>query len=253
MNNSNLKLGNVHSIETLGAFDGPGLRYVLFLQGCPLQCKFCHNRDTWSTKTNKLMSVDEVLNDYNKYKHFYKKGGLTVSGGEATLQLPFLIELFKEAKKRDIHTCLDTAAGVFSQKMRPVYDELMKYTDLVLLDIKHIDNEKHIWLTKSPNIQILECAKYLDEIKKPTVIRHVLLPEINSDDKDLTDLRSFLDGLSNIVGIDILPYHTKGRMKWEKMGLEYPLPDTPEPSKELVKHAETILKKDYKYMQPDQK
>ncbi len=242
------EIGNVHSIETFGAFDGPGIRYVLFLQGCPLQCKFCHNRDTWNLDTNKLMTVEEVLEDFNKYKHFYKKGGITVSGGEATLQLPFLTKLFKEAKKQNIHTCLDTSAGVYSEKMKPVYDELMKYTDLVLLDIKHIDNEKHLWLTKSPNTQILEFAKYLDEIKKPTIIRHILLPEINSDDKYLYGLREFIDGLSNIAGLDVLPYHTKGIMKWEKMGLVYPIPEIKEPDTELVKHAETILKKDYNFM-----
>ncbi len=243
------KIGNVHSIETLGAFDGPGIRYVLFLQGCQLRCKFCHNRDTWETHENKLMTVDEILTDYNKYKVFYKKGGITVSGGEATLQIYFLIELFKACKAQGIHTCLDTSAGVFSEKMIPVYDELMQYTDLVLLDIKHIDNEKHQWLVGTPNTHILAFAHYLDKKRIPTVLRHVLLPDINSQDEYLYGLRHFIDGLSNMVGIDVLPYHKKGIMKWEKMGLEYPLPQTPEPSKELVKHAEEILKKDYHYMQ----
>ncbi|MDY0276594.1 MAG: pyruvate formate-lyase-activating protein [Acholeplasma sp.] len=243
------RIGNVHSIETFGAFDGPGIRYVLFLQGCPLRCKFCHNRDTWETHENKLMSVDEVLADYNKYKNFYKKGGITVSGGEATLQIYFLIELFKEAKKQGIHTCLDTSAGVFTEKMLPVYDELLKYTDLVLLDIKHIDDEKHKWLVGVSNQKILEFANYLSNKKIPTIIRHVLLPEINSQNEYLERLRTFIDGLENIVGIDVLPYHTKGIMKWKNMGLEYPLPDTKEPSKELIKHAEMILKKDFKYME----
>ncbi|VEU79685.1 pyruvate formate-lyase-activating protein [Haploplasma axanthum] len=248
MKDFNPRLGNVHSIETLGAFDGPGIRYVLFLQGCQLRCKFCHNRDSWETDDNKLMTVDEILEDYNKYRNFYKKGGLTVSGGEATLQIYFLIELFKDAKKQGIHTCLDTSAGVFNEKMIPVYDELLKYTDLVLLDIKHIDNEIHKWLVGVPNTHILEFAKYLDKKQVPTVIRHVLLPEINSQDEYLIKLREFIDGLTNIVGTDVLPYHTAGIMKWKKMGLEYPLPDTKEPSKELVRHAEKILKENYKFM-----
>ena len=242
------KIGNVHSIETLGAFDGPGIRYVLFLQGCILQCKFCHNRDTWSKTTNKLMSVDEIINDYKKYRPFYKKGGITVSGGEATLQLPFLIQLFKECQKEGIHTCLDTSAGAFNLKALPKYDELLMYTDLLLLDIKHIDNEKHLWLTGVPNLNILEFAKYLSYKNKPTIIRYVLLPEINSSDEYLLRLRMFLNDLSNIVGIDILPYHKKGEVKWQKMGLIYPLPYTPEPSKDLVRHAQIILKKDYKFM-----
>lgn len=241
-------IGNIHSVETLGAFDGPGIRYVLFLQGCKMKCKFCHNRDTWTTKENRLMSVDEVLADYAKYKAFYKQGGITVSGGEATLQIEFLTALFKEAKARGIHTCLDTSAGLYTEKKRPVYDELLKYTDLVLLDIKHIDDVHHQWLVGISNVNILKFAKYLDEKQTPTIIRHVLLPEINSQDEYLIKLRKFIDGLSNIVGIDVLPYHKKGIVKWEKMGIPYELPDTEEPSKPLVTHAEYILKNNYQYM-----
>lgn len=241
-------LGNVHSIETLGAFDGPGIRYVLFLQGCPLRCKFCHNRDTWGTHENKLMTTDEILNDYKRYKAFYKGGGLTVSGGEATLQLAFLTELFKKAKAQDIHTCLDTSAGTFSEARIEAFDELLKYTDLVLLDIKHIDNEKHKWLVGVPNTNILKFAKYLDQKKVPTILRHILLPYINSQEEYLVKLRTFIDGLSNMIGIDVLPYHKQGIKKWEQMGLVYELPDTPEPTKDLVLYAEKILKDNYQYM-----
>ncbi len=241
-------LGNVHSIETFGAFDGPGLRYVLFLQGCPLRCKFCHNRDTWGTQENKLMTADEILLDYKRFKPFYKNGGITVSGGEATLQLEFLTDLFRKAKALNIHTCLDTAAGTFRESRIAEFDELLKYTDLVLLDIKHIDNERHEWLTGATNKNILEFAKFLSDKKVPTVLRHILLPEINSQDEYLYGLRHFIDGLTNMVGIDILPYHKKGIMKWEQMGIPYELTDTEEPTKELILHAEKILKENYAYM-----
>ncbi len=249
MTDSNNKIvGNVHSIETFGAFDGPGIRYVLFLQGCPLRCKFCHNRDTWGTQENRLMTTDEVITDFKKYRAFYKGGGITVSGGEATLQMEFLTELFKKCKELGIHTCLDTAAGTYSIKRQAEFEELLKYTDLVLLDIKHIDNEKHKWLVGAPNTNILEFAEYLNELKKPTILRHVLLPGINSQDEYLIKLREFIDHLDNMVGIDILPYHKKGILKWEKLGIPYELGDVEEPSKELVRHAEEVLKNNYKYM-----
>jgi len=247
------RIANVYFIETFGAFDGPGIRYVLFLQGCMLRCKFCHNRDSWSTDTNRLMSVDEILADYDKYKTFYRKGGITVSGGEATLQLPFLIELFKECKKRGIHTTLDTSAGLYNKKNLAIYEELFKYTDLILLDIKHIDNEKHIDLTGVPNTHILEFAQLLSQKSIPTVLRCILLPTINADDETLHRLRSFIDTLTNVSGIDVLPYHKKGIMKWEKMGLTYPIPEIEEPSKELVKHAEDILKNGYQFADFDDK
>ncbi|MDD2575280.1 MAG: pyruvate formate-lyase-activating protein [Acholeplasmataceae bacterium] len=240
--------GNVHSIETFGAFDGPGLRYVLFLQGCPMKCKFCHNRDTWGTGTNKLMTVEEILNDYDRYKAFYKKGGLTVSGGEATLQLEFITELFRQAKEKGIHTCLDTAGATFTETRIKEFNKLLDYTDMVLLDIKHIDNDVHKWLTGLPNNNILRFSKLLDDRQIPTSIRHILLPDINSQDEYVIKLRTFLDTLSNIVSIEVLPYHTKGITKWEQMGLKYELLDTPEPSEELIKHVETLLKSNYKYM-----
>lgn len=248
MKDYNSKIGNVSFIETFGAFDGPGIRYVLFLQGCPLRCKFCHNRDTWETTQNRLMSVDEILADYNKYKTYYRKGGITVGGGEATLQLPFLTNLFKACKEQGIHTCLDTSAGLFNQKNITEYDELIKYTDLVLLDIKAINNETHKWLVGVPNTHILEFANYLDQKRVPTILRHILVPGINSSIDDLTQLRMFDDKLSNIIGIDVLPYHKKGIMKWEKMGIKYPLQDVEEPTTELIQQAEKILKQNYKFL-----
>lgn len=242
-------VGNVHSIETFGAFDGPGVRYIVFLQGCPFRCQFCHNRDTWSTEENKLMTVEEIVNDFKKYQHFYHNGGITVSGGEPLLQTPFLIELFKEFKKMGVHTTIDTAAGCFDVRRSEDFKELMKYTDLVLLDFKQFDDEKHKVLVGHSNQRVLDFAKFLDELKVKVNTRHVLIPGVNNDPEDLKNLRKFMDSLSNIVKIDVLPYHTKGKVKWEKLGFDYPLEGVNPPTQEEVKLAEEILKKDFKYMQ----
>lgn len=240
--------GNVHYIETFGAFDGPGIRYILFMQGCPFQCQFCHNRDSWSTATNHLMTVDEVFRDFKKYESFYSKGGITVSGGEPLLQLKFLTALFKKFKSEGIHTTLDTSAACFDVRKSDDFIELMKYTDLVLLDIKQINDEKHKVLVGSSNKRVLDFAIFLDELGVKVNTRHVLVPGINNDPEDLKDLRKFLDGLNNIVKIDVLPYHTKGKVKWENMGLVYPLEGVKEPTDEEVKIAESILKDNYQYM-----
>src|SRR5690554_1421809 len=245
MNQDNIK-GNVHFIETFGAFDGPGVRYVLFLQGCPFQCQFCHNRDSWSTEERTLMSVDEVFEDFKKYQAFYKDGGITVSGGEPLLQIKFLLALFKKFKSEGIHTTIDTSAACFDLRRSEEFKELMKYTDLVLLDIKQINDEKHKVLVGSSNKRVLEFARFLDELKVPVYTRHVLIPGINNDTEDLKALREFLNTLSNIVDINVLPYHTSGKNKWEEMGLTYPLEGVLEPTKEEVRIAEEILKTDYK-------
>lgn len=247
MKQSNI-LGNVNSVEPLGAFDGPGIRYVLFLQGCPFRCKFCHNRDTWTTAKNKLMSVDEVLTEFNEFKHFYTRGGITVSGGEPLLQIKFLTELFKKAKEQGIHTCLDTSGATFNCLNTERFDELFKYVDLVLLDIKHIDIQKHKDLVGFSNNQVLLFADYLNKLNVRVRIRHVLLPTINSSIEDLTRLRSYIDTLSNVVGIDVLPYHKRGIDKWDKLGFNYELRDIPEPTKEEIKTAEQILTKNYNYI-----
>ncbi len=240
--------GNVHSIETFGAFDGPGIRYVLFLQGCPFRCQYCHNRDTWDTQENRLMTVDEILHDFELYSHFYKNGGITVSGGEALLQLDFLIELFKEAKHRNIHTCLDTSAGCYHEKQNSQYEELLKYTDLVLLDIKHIDDLEHIKLTKHSNQRVLCFAKFLSDLNVKTIIRHVLLPTINDQEIYIKKLRSFLDSLHNITKIEVLPYHKSGVKKWESMGYSYELYHIEEPTQEQVEKAQYFLTNNYQFI-----
>lgn len=247
MNQSKI-LGNIHSIETMGTFDGPGIRFVIFFQGCPFRCKFCHNRDTWTTNENKLMSVEEILTEFNKFKHFYTQGGITVSGGEPLLQINFLIELFKKAKELNIHTCIDTSGATFNFNKTKDFDELFKYVDLVLLDIKHIDNLKHQDLVGFSNQNVLDFASYLNKLQIPTIIRHILLPTINSSVEMLLRLRSYLDRLDNVVGIDVLPYHKHGILKWIKLGLNYELNEIEEPTQAEIKLAEEILTKNYNYM-----
>lgn len=234
-------LGNIHSIETFGAFDGPGVRYVLFLQGCPFKCQFCHNRDTWDTSVNTIKSVEEIYYDFRKYRSFYQKGGITVSGGEPLLQIDFLIQLFKYFKSHGIHTAIDTAGSTFNELYKPRFDELMQYTDLVMLSIKHMDENIHKKLVGGSNKQVLAFAKYLSDIQKPVYIRHLLLPTITDTHENLTALKEFLFTLSNIEKIEVLPYHKKGIVKWERLSLSYELKDIPEPSSEDVKKVSVFL------------
>lgn len=234
-------LGNIHSIETFGAFDGPGVRYVLFLQGCPFKCQFCHNRDTWDTSVNTIKSVEEIYYDFRKYRSFYQKGGITVSGGEPLLQIDFLIQLFKYFKSHGIHTAIDTAGSTFNELYKPRFDELMQYTDLVMLSIKHMDENIHKKLVGGSNKQVLAFAKYLSDIQKPVYIRHLLLPTITDTRENLTALKEFLFTLSNIEKIEVLPYHKKGIVKWERLSLSYELKDIPEPSSEDVKKVSVFL------------
>ena len=234
-------LGNIHSIETFGAFDGPGVRYVLFLQGCPFKCQFCHNRDTWDTSVNTIKSVEEIYYDFRKYRSFYQKGGITVSGGEPLLQIDFLIQLFKYFKSHGIHTAIDTAGSTFNELYKPRFDELMQYTDLVMLSIKHMDENIHKKLVGGSNKQVLAFAKYLSDIQKPVYIRYLLLPTITDTRENLTALKEFLFTLSNIEKIEVLPYHKKGIVKWERLSLSYELKDIPEPSSEDVKKVSVFL------------
>lgn len=236
-------LGAIHSIETFGLVDGPGVRYVIFMQGCAMRCKFCHNADTW-----KIQAPDQeasaVLKRALRYRSYWKdNGGITVSGGEPLLQIDFLIELFTLAKKEGIHTTLDTCGQPFSRKepFFPKFQELMKVTDLVLLDIKHIDQDKHKELTQHPNENILDLATYLSSIHKPVWIRHVLVPTINTDEKYLKKLDAFISTLENVERIEVLPYHTLGAYKWKELGLEYPLEGINPPSQEQIDLAHTLL------------
>ncbi|MGJ7921540.1 pyruvate formate-lyase-activating protein [Neobacillus sp. LXY-4] len=238
-------LGNIHSIETFGTVDGPGIRYVIFTQGCLLRCQFCHNADTWEIGTGKQMSVSEIMNDLRSYLPFIEAsgGGITVSGGEPLLQLPFLIELFKECKKEGIHTTIDSSGGCYSTA--PLFQqqlkELLHYTDLVLLDLKHINRKKHMKLTGLPNDHILDFAKHLSKHQIPVWIRHVLVPGVTDDQEDLRQMGEFISTLKNVQKVEILPYHKLGVYKWEALGLEYPLKDVNPPSDEKVAEAYKLL------------
>ncbi len=237
--------GFIHFTESFGSVDGPGVRFLIFLQGCPLRCRFCHNPDTWAFGKGTEMGVDELLDKAERYRSYWRgTGGITVSGGEPLMQIDFLIELFTEAHRRGINTCIDTSAQPFNRSGAwfSKFERLMEVTDTVLLDIKHIRSDEHKSLTGHDNANILECARYLSEIGKPVWIRHVLVPGITDNDEYLNELASFLKTLSNIERIDVLPYHSLGTFKYEKLGIEYSLKDTKAPSKERVENAERILK-----------
>lgn len=236
--------GRIHSIESFGSADGPGVRYIVFLQGCRMRCKYCHNPDTWSLQSGELQTPEEVLKKALRYKSYWgKTGGITVSGGEALLQIDFLIELFKLAKEKGVHTTLDTSGNPFTRDKEffDKFNELLKYTDLFLLDIKHIDTQAHKELTGQTNENILDLAQYLSEQKKPVWIRHVLVPGITDSEEYLTRLHDFVETLDNVERVEVLPYHTLGVFKWEELGIPYSLKDVSTPSKESVDKANEIL------------
>ncbi len=240
----------VHSIESMGTVDGPGIRFVLFLQGCPLRCLYCHNPDTWEKGIGSSMSVEDILLEYNKNINFYKNGGITVTGGEALLQIDFLIELFEEAKRIGIHTCLDTSGATFrknNHKILEKFNLLIKYTDLVLLDIKEIDNLKHKILTGIENKNILDFAKYLSDNNIPVWFRHVVIPGYTDNPKGWYDLGYFLGTLNNIKALDILPYHTMGTGKYKSMGLKYALEGVEDAPQSLAKEATKIIYQAMRY------
>ncbi len=236
--------GFVHSVESFGSVDGPGIRYLIFLQGCPMRCQFCHNPDSWTMHTGQEMTADELLDKAERFRTYWgDKGGITVSGGEALMQMDFLLELFEKARQRGINTCLDTSAQPFTRtgSFFEKFERLMQVTDTVLLDIKHIDDAEHRKLTRWSNQNILDCARYLSEIQKPVWIRHVLIPTITDKDEYLYQLRDFISTLQNVARIDVLPYHTLGVFKYQKLGITYPLEGINPPSQERIDHANQIL------------
>jgi pyruvate formate lyase activating enzyme len=236
--------GIVHSFESFGTVDGPGIRCVVFLQGCPLRCQYCHNPDTWKSGGTPY-TVEEVAKEVLKYKSYYgEKGGVTVSGGEPLVQIDFVIELFTLLKKSNIHTVVDTSGYMFDAQNEEVlqkYEKLIAVTDLFLLDIKHIDDESHKTVTGKSNQNTLAFAKFLSERGKKMWIRHVLVPTLTDDDAALKKLKSFVDTLKTVEKIEVLPYHTMGEVKYEKLGLEYPLKGVCPPTKERVLNAKKIL------------
>lgn len=235
--------GYVHSTESFGSVDGPGVRFVVFVQGCPMRCLYCHNPDTWEPCTGNQMDTDEILAAYESNKAFYTNGGLTVTGGEPLMQIDFVTELFEKAKAKNIHTCLDTSGIIFNPdnaELMAKFDRLVKSTDLVMLDIKHIDPDEHIKLTQQKNTNILKFAQYLDKKNVDLWIRHVVVPTITYNEKYLRELGRFIGTLSNLKALDVLPYHTMGIIKYEAIGKDYPLKGIPELTRE-----ETLLAKKY--------
>ncbi|WP_303819923.1 pyruvate formate-lyase-activating protein [Ruminococcus flavefaciens] len=233
--------GRIHSTESFGTVDGPGVRFVVFFQGCPLRCKYCHNPDTWDFSGGREVTAEELMKEYDSYKEFLKSGGITATGGEPLAQPEFLAELFALAKSKGVHTCLDTSAGVYDPAHHEKIDEALKYTDLVMLDIKHIDNEEHKRLTGKGNRNILAFAEHIRELGIPVWIRHVVVPGITDKYEELFALGEFLSNLSNIKALDVLPYHDMAKPKYAELGLDYPLGDTPPLTKEEAIKARDII------------
>ena len=232
--------GRIHSFETFGTVDGPGVRFVVFLQGCPMRCVYCHNPDTWDPTAAKYeMSADEVLARMTRNLPFYKSGGITVTGGEPLMQIDFVTELFALAKSYGIHTCIDTSGICFNDtpETKEKFDELLGVTDLVMLDIKHIDTASHRLITGHGNENVLGFAKHLNKKGKQMRIRYVLLPGYTDGDEELSGLREFLKGLSNIESVEILPYHELGKTKYERLGIPYTLSGAKVPSAADVENA----------------
>ncbi len=231
--------GMLHSHESCGTVDGPGLRYVIFLQGCRLRCKYCHNPDTWNHDDHKLTQTsEELMKDVLRYKPYIQNGGVTLSGGEPLLQATFALEFFKLCKKEGLHTAVDTSGYIFNDTVK----EALEYTDLVLLDIKSINPKTHLELTEVELAPILEFANYLQSINKAIWIRHVLVPGWTDKEEDLQKLAEFLSPFTNIEKVEILPYHRLGEVKWEQLNIPYPLKDTLPPSPELLEKAKAIFR-----------
>ena len=218
-------LGRIHSTESFGAADGPGVRFIVFVQGCRMRCRYCHNPDTWTYNINEKRTVESLLHDYDGLKEFYHDGGITATGGEPLVQMEFLTELFTKAKERNINTCLDTSGILFRQEKREAFDKLMAVTDLVMLDIKHIDDTEHRKLTGQSNVHI----------------RHVVVPCITLQEKYLRQLGAYLAGLDNLKALDVLPYHTMGEVKYENLGIPYPLKGVEPATTEQAIWAKNII------------
>lgn len=231
----------IHSTESFGTVDGPGIRFVIFLQGCHLQCKYCHNRDTWDIRGGEYKTLDEIMEKIKDYKNYIipSGGGVTVTGGEPLLQVKFLIELFKRLKEQKIRTCIDTSGMVgITQDIK----EVLSLTDLVLLDIKHIDDEKCKELVGISNKRELEFARYLSDNNIKMWIRQVLIPGYTDNEKDLIRLKEFIKTLKTVEKIQLLPYHSMGKYKWKKLKIKYELENVREANQEDIERAKKILK-----------
>ncbi len=234
-------IGKIHSTESFGTVDGPGIRFVVFMQGCPMRCKYCHNPDTWELNAGKEMTVEQLLNEYSKCREFYKDGGITVTGGEPLIQMDFVTELLESAKGQGIHTCIDTSGITFTPENTEKFDRLIQSVDLVMLDIKHIDSELHKELTGQENKRILAFAEYLAEKNVPVWIRHVVVPSITTEDKHLYELGRFIGKLKNVKALDVLPYHVMGVSKYDALGMDYPLKGVDPATEEQALNAKKAI------------
>ena len=237
--------GYIHSLESFGSVDGPGVRYVIFLSGCAMRCQFCHNPDTWNMQAGTPYTADELLEKALRYRSYWgSKGGITVSGGEPLLQIDFLLELFTKAKEKGVHTTLDTCGNPFTREepFFSKFEKLMEVTDLVMIDIKHMDEEQHVLLTGQKNDNILDMAKYLSDTGKSMWIRHVLVPERSDRDDYLWKLHDFIEKLDHVERMEVLPYHTLGVYKWKELGIPYGLEGIEPPTQERIQNANEILK-----------
>lgn len=233
--------GYIHSTESFGAADGPGVRFIVFMQGCKMRCRYCHNPDTWATDGGQEITADALLQRALRYRSYWRNGGgITVSGGEPLLQIDFLAEFLKKAKGEGIHTVIDTAGNPFTREepFFSKFQELMRWTDLLLLDLKELNAERHKTLTGADNTNILDLARYLSEIGKPVWVRHVLVPGYTDFDEDLDALGTFCSTLKSVERIEVLPYHTLGSFKWEQLGIPYSLDAVDPPSEDRIKNAE---------------
>ena len=236
--------GRVHSFESFGTVDGPGIRFVIFFQGCPLRCQYCHNPDTWANG-GKEYTADEIIAQALRYKNYFgDKGGVTATGGEPLIQIDFITELFAKLKAKGIHTCIDTSGITFnpsSKESVEKHEKLLAVTDLIMLDIKHIDDDACQKLTGKSNANTLAFAKFISDNGKPMWIRQVLVPNVTDDEESLRRTRAFIDTLKTVEKVEVLPYHTLGEVKYEKLGIDYPLKGVETPAKERVLYAKRIL------------
>lgn len=231
--------GKIHSFESFGTVDGPGVRFVVFLLGCAFRCLYCHNPDTFKMNQSAYeLTPREVLEKMNKFSPYYKHGGITVSGGEPLLQPQFVKELFRICKAEGIHTAIDTAGCFLGDDVK----EALHYTDLVLLDVKCIDPDIHLTLTGKPLQPTLDFADYLAKQKIPAWVRYVLVPGYTDREDLIENHAAFVAGLNNVEKVEILPFHKMGAIKYELLGMEYPLKDTEPPSQARVENAKRIYR-----------